>query len=128
MTFQTEVEKEASKLFGSLALQLHDIWKLADEVPDVSPSLSVNLEAIAKSVATSAATARLNAGYSGSHDDGGASQQLEKLRNYLEGVKTGLSGAVGEGSPYAHILKKIRQEQDPDYQKYLELKAKFESK
>ena len=126
-TFQQEVQQEASKLLGTARIRLSQI-RTASITVGLECTLADNLEAVAVSVANEAATARLNAAYGGSHDDGGASRQMDKLNGYLEGVLTGLSGTISVNSPYGHTLEVIRRDQDPEYQKYLELKAKFGDK
>lgn len=98
-TFQQEVQEESSKLLGGCRTLLSQV-RTASIAVGLETTLSDNLEAVAESVATAAATARLNAAYGGSHDDGGASRQMDKLKGYLEGVVTGLSGSVGTNSPY----------------------------
>lgn len=126
-TFQEEVKEESLKLLGGCRQLLAQV-RTASIAVGLECTLADNLEAIAEVVATEAATRRLSAGYSGSHDDGGASRQMDKLKGYLDGVVTGLSGVVSANSPYNYLLEQIRREQDPEYQKYLELKAKFGDK
>jgi len=83
------------------------------------------VEKIVDAVLESAARARTNAGYSGSHSDGGAHQSIERLKGFLNGVHFQATGVLlDEG--YKAIIDKAIREADPEYQKYLELKAKFE--
>lgn len=84
-----------------------------------------NLKIIMNAVITSAANASLNAGYSGSHSDGGASNSVSQFRNFLEGYAFGKGDKAGG---YQHILDKHVREQDPEYQEYLRLEAKFGKK
>lgn len=67
-----------------------------------------------------------DAGWAGRMDDGGASELLEKLEIFE---------TMWDGKPLAEsrvpkfikpVLVKIEQSYDPEYQKYLELKQKFE--
>ena len=85
------------------------------------------IEAIGE-VEAHAAEMKLSAAYSGAMNDGGASALLEKLEIF---------GTMWDGNPLPEsrvpkfikpVLVKIEQSYDPEYQKYLELKAKFESK
>jgi hypothetical protein len=128
-SFQEEVAAE-----GITLLDKYSIDSLIVEINSaaiatgVSEVLASNLAAISNDVSINAGAARLNAAYSGAHDDGGAARQMEKLTGYLSGVLTGLTGSVGSTSPYSSTLKLILRDQDPDYQKYLELKAKFGDK
>lgn len=69
--------------------------------------------------------ARDNAGYAGSHGDGGASHQEECLRVWLDGINFAMTGKT---QLYKEILKKRDLGRDPDYSQYLLLKARFEGK
>jgi hypothetical protein len=126
-TFDQEVKDEAVKMMQGYKITelLRQVQTAARSIGDGTDVLADNLIDVANVVVTEAATKRLNAAYGGSHDDGGAGAWVEKLKNYLEGVVTGLTGSMSDTSPYARTLKKIKQDQDPEYQKYLELKAKF---
>jgi hypothetical protein len=71
---------------------------------------------------------KLSAAYAGAMNDGGASALLEKLKIFE---------TMWDGNPLLEsrvpqfikpVLIKVEQRYDPEYQKYLELKAKFESK
>ena len=77
---------------------------------------------ITKSVTTSAANVRMDAGYSGRMDDGGASQMEERLKYWLDGVN--FSG-TGVTSVYASILKRVEEESDPEYLEFKRLQEKF---
>ena len=84
-----------------------------------------NLKALYEAVVSSAAERSLNAGYSGSWDDGGAGQSVREFKTFLDGVQYMTNGNAGK---YQEILNKLRRAEDPEYNKYLELKEKFEDK
>jgi hypothetical protein len=63
---------------------------------------------------------RLDAGYSGSYDDGGARMLEEKV----EAWEAGLNGTIPKCISNLH--KEFSKTIDPEYQKYLELKKRFE--
>jgi hypothetical protein len=84
-------------------------------------------EAISE-VEANAAEMKLSAAYSGAMNDGGASALMEKLKIFK---------IMWDGKPLPEsrvpqfiksVLIEVEQSYDPEYQKYLELKAKFESK
>ena len=62
----------------------------------------------------------MNAAYSGSMSDGGASRKRENLEFWLSGVRQDVP------KQYAQLVKEFESKKDPEYQKYLELKKKFE--
>ena len=78
---------------------------------------------IANAVRDSAERARSDAGFSGSWGDGGASHQEELLKHWLDGVSF---AQTGETQVYKSLLKKLMNEEDSEYKKYIELKKKFE--
>lgn len=61
-----------------------------------------------------------NAAYSGSMSDGGASRKRENLEFWLSGVRQDVP------KQYAQLANEFESKKDPEYQKYLELKKKFE--
>ena len=63
---------------------------------------------------------RKTAGYNGSWDDGGAGN----LENIADAFECGLSGMIPNCLKSLH--KEFLRTQDPEYQKYLDLKRKFE--
>lgn len=126
MSFQQEVQDEAVKMMSGYNItELLRMIKTASLVTGLESRLPGDLIDIAHAVVSGAASTRLNAAYGGSHGDGGAGRHVDDLKSFLQGVVVGLTGEVPESFPYAHTLKKIKQESDPEYQKYLELKAKF---
>lgn len=62
----------------------------------------------------------MNAAYSGSMSDGGASRKREDLKLWLSGVRQEVP------KQYAQLANKFESKKDAEYQKYLELKKKFE--
>ena len=62
----------------------------------------------------------MNAAYGGSMSDGGASRNRENLKFWLSGVRQGIP------KQYAQLAEEFESRKDPEYQKYLELKKKFE--
>jgi hypothetical protein len=86
---------------------------------DDNPDLKIIIDAVLHS----AAERSLNAGYSGSHDDGGASSSVDKLKHFLTGYAFGKGGDAGD---YQKILDEHARDKDPQYQEYLKLKKKFE--
>ena len=65
---------------------------------------------------------RDNAGFTGSMNDGGASDIEEQIETYTAGV----NGTIPVG--WTEHYKQFSNEQDPDYAKYLKLKEKFETR
>lgn len=126
MSFEEGVKKRAAEM-----LQGYGITGLLNRIEVATPSGSVriafsnSLYDIANAVVHESAEAYENAGYSGSHDDGGASRKMDKLKGFLEGVLAGLLSEIVEDSMYHCTLAKARRDNDPEYQKYLELKAKY---
>lgn len=57
---------------------------------------------------------------SGSMSDGGASRKREDLKLWLSGVRQEVP------KQYAQLANKFESKKDAEYQKYLELKKKFE--
>ena len=80
---------------------------------------------IESAVRTSAENARDSAGFSGGWGDGGAGAMTEKLNAWLDGYNF---AKTGKTLMYYHIIEEHERMIDPDYQKYLELKKKFETK
>lgn len=74
----------------------------------------------------SAANRSLNAAYGGEHGDGGALASIRQLCSFLDGVLYAKTGKLA--GPYAEVIRQIQLKEDPEYQKFLELKAKFEGK
>lgn len=62
----------------------------------------------------------MNAAYSGSMSDSGASRKRENLEFWLSGVRQDVP------KQYAQLANEFERKKDPEYQKYLELKKKFE--
>lgn len=62
----------------------------------------------------------MNAAYGGHMGDGGASRKRENLEFWLSGVRQDVP------KHYAEIVSEFERKKDPEYQKYLELKKKFE--
>ena len=62
----------------------------------------------------------MNAAYSGSMSDGGASRKRENLEFWLSGIRQDVP------KQYAQLADEFERKKDPEYQKYLELKKKFE--
>lgn len=69
-----------------------------------------------------AQTQRDNAGMSGSHHDGGASTIEGMITTWLDGAQ----GQLPSVYPLVDMHKQWVRESDPEYQKYLELKKRFE--
>ena len=86
---------------------------------------SKELRVIVDSVLVSAGNASLNAGYSGSHSDNGASSSVESLIAFLSGFNLATGGDAGK---YQAVLDEHKKVNDPEYKQYLELKKKFENK
>lgn len=82
------------------------------------------LRAISDRIVSSAAKARLDAGYAGSMGDGGATEKVTKFLIFLDGYSYAKGFKAG---CYQSIIDQIEKEKDLEYQKYLELKKKFES-
>lgn len=81
------------------------------------------IEEISKSVRAAAHDVRENAGLSGEYHDGGAGEMLNKLDAWLDGITF---ARTGKTALYNHLVVEISRKTDPEYQKYLELKKKFE--
>lgn len=62
----------------------------------------------------------MNAAYSGSMSNRGASRKRENLEFWLSGVRQDVP------KQYAQLANEFERKKDPEYQKYLELKKKFE--
>lgn len=78
---------------------------------------------IKTAVTAAADEARYNAGMDGAQHDGGEGRMKETLEYWLDGVTFARTGVTKK---YAHIIRQAEKEADPDYKKYLELKARFE--
>lgn len=76
--------------------------------------------------AEAAASRSLNAAYGGEMGDGGARSSIDQLARFLDGVLYAETGKLV--GPYAEVIRKIKLKHDPEYQKYLELKERFEGK
>jgi hypothetical protein len=113
-TWNKQVATEKSKYMQKL-FQYRDAY-LADS----------DLAELVDTITTSAANRALNAAYGGEHHDGGASSEIKQLSAFLDGVLYAETGKLL--GPYAEALKNIKIQQDPEYQKYQELKKKFEGK
>ena len=69
---------------------------------------------------------KTNAAYSGSWDDGGARDMIDKFDIWYAGLEQRpYSGIVGMAKELARQTKIAEAEKTSVYQKYLELKAKF---
>ena len=62
----------------------------------------------------------MNAAYSGSMSDGGASRKRENLEFWISGIRQEIP------KQYAQLADEFERKKDPEYEKYLELKKKFE--
>jgi hypothetical protein len=113
MSWDEEVSREADKY--------------RERISDFGSLIRGNaqLSIIVEAVLTSAGNKSLNAGYSGSHGDDGAGASVEALKAFLSGYSMAKGSGAGK---YQTILDQHNQENDPEYQKYLELKKKFEKK
>lgn len=80
---------------------------------------------IIKRVKKSAEKRRYDAGMAGSHGDNGARRSEERLEYWVDGI---FFAQTGKTEKYKDLVKQIENENDPEYQKYLELKEKFEGK
>lgn len=70
-----------------------------------------------------AAMRSMSAGYSGSHDDGGAGRIVQELAGILCGARMVQDGVIiGE---YKKLVDTMQMESDPEFAKYKELHAKF---
>lgn len=106
--------------------QRYSLYRLMDLIRDQAP---VHIEELAIKIAeaelTNAARRAVNAGYSGSMGDDGAGAKAEALRNFLDGIAFAFTG---ETIAYKDLLEKISKEEDPEYQEFIRLKAKFGEK
>lgn len=80
-------------------------------------------EYINKVVRESAEDVKQQAALFGERGDGGAAAMLDRLNTWMDGIRFCYTG---ESTVYGHLIDKYDQQRDPDYQKYLELKQKFE--
>jgi len=78
---------------------------------------------IEKRVKESAEARRQDAGMSGSMSDGGASESINKLNTWLDGINF---AKTGTSNTYRELIQTIENEVDPDYIEYQRLKEKFE--
>jgi hypothetical protein len=78
-----------------------------------------NIETIIQKVLKAAGDARDNAGYSGSHGDGGASGMEAGVAFYRAGMRGVLPDA------WKAYAKEVLRESDPEYSAYLRLHKKF---
>lgn len=85
------------------------------------------IDEIIKKITEQAEGRRLEAGYNGSHGDGGASKLEDALSFFTIGVKSGFLAAKEE----TELIEVPKQwegyfiAEDPEYQEYLRLKQKF---
>lgn len=79
---------------------------------------------------------REDAGYSGRHDDGGASSLEKSLSMFINGVKAATDAYIDKHNKFLSgdteyevpvQWRKYFIEDDKEYQEYLRLKSKFES-
>lgn len=66
-----------------------------------------------------------NASMSGMMGDGGASDLKRKLAVWLDGVQFASSGKT---SVFSSLVETFNKQNDPEYNEYLRLKARFEGK
>jgi len=88
-----------------------------------------DIDEIQVAVLNEAKRLRDEAGYSGSHNDGGASRLESELNYFLKGVKAGMIEDIYSAYTYAEVPKEWEKyfiKEDPQYKQYLELKKKFE--
>lgn len=100
----------------------HMIKQYSDMVVEFDSTNPV-LRAIAETISSKAAQKAISAGYNGAMDDGGGSADIQILNAFLDGVTFAETGVTNK---YKDINKKVLNSLDKDYEKYLELKAKFE--
>ena len=117
MTFDEQAIKKAGQLYTKMQLEVED-------------TRCLEIEALAKEICIKSATRELNAGYAGSmSDDGVSSMIIEKFKTFLAGYHYYdyiNNEAEAKSNPYSELLYTIERQLDPEYQKYLELKEKFE--
>lgn len=77
---------------------------------------------IKKSVTASAENVRMDAGYGGRMDDGGAANMEERLRYWLDGIAF---AETGKTFVYQSTLQCIEKESDPEYLEFKRLQEKF---
>lgn len=80
----------------------------------------VNLKDLYKYINNVADNKELDAGMGGRHDDGGA----RILRQQISFYQMGRNGTIP--SDWERYANELKNEKDPEYAKYLELKKKFE--
>lgn len=80
-------------------------------------------EYICKTIRESAEKVKREAALFGERGDGGAHEMLNKLKYWTDGIRFCYTG---ESEVYGHLIKEYDNERDPEYQKYLELKERFE--
>jgi len=83
---------------------------------------------------------RVEAAYSGAMNDGGAGMLEEQLSWFLSGIQSAIDVLIDVDSEYSYLVdedteysipqqwRKYFIEEDLEYQKYLELKKKFENR
>jgi hypothetical protein len=84
------------------------------------------LKPIVEAVIEEAAETAYNAGMGGMHSDNGASQMVDGLKMFLQGVAYGNSHDADNLGTYRQVYRDIQRKEDPDYKEYLRLKALFE--
>lgn len=82
------------------------------------------LQKIIDTVTKSAAKAETDAGYEGAMHDNGASNSVEKLKAFLDGVNF---AQTGKSKVYAEVIRIHEMEKDTEYKEYLRLKNKFDT-
>jgi hypothetical protein len=84
----------------------------------VSPKSSL-LKTLLERVLNEAESLRRDAGFSGSHSDGGAS----RMESEVEFFKFGMANEIPPA--WVPIAEQLRAEEDSEYPEYLRLKKKF---
>lgn len=90
---------------------------------DAPQAENVKLTEHIKRVITEAAhQAREDAGYAGRWDDGGASEKMERLKYWLDGITYATTGIT---SVYKTIATDFKNSTDPEYLTWVRLQEKF---
>lgn len=80
---------------------------------------------IIDAVSSEACEHYLNAAYGGALNDGGASNLVNKLKAFLDGIKY---AKTGKSETFQAIIQDAKNKQDAEYQEYLRLQKKFGNK
>lgn len=80
-------------------------------------------EYVCKTIREAAEKIKREAALFGERGDGGAHVILDRLDYWTDGIRF---CCTGESEVYGHLIKEYDNARDPEYQKYLELKQKFE--